>query len=446
MRNIVLVLLIALLATVSIHAVKVNVKVDIESTPENNNNNSIQNIKPTTTISETPAKPDNDDSGASIMSIGEFDEAVSSDPDPSLLDFPTQMARYIKSYDKTYPRAELVQRARAFRENLLEVVNWNHNPDRSYDQTLNQYSDLDDDEFRHRIAGIDPKALETIQSLAELDEANEAELDEYEVELDEAHSLPEKLNYPGRPIDIDPISGRGGKRADGMPIPIVSAGNAANPETSLDWKARGKVTSIKQQGICGACWAFSSMAALESAYAIKTNRLQNLSPQWLVDCNTGADPQYGGQKNRACEGGAPQLAYNFLKTNPAVLDSVYPYKGRKGACMRVANTGIVTKGFEQIRNDANRIKASLSISPLVVLLSSSTKPFRSYNKGIIDGSACGSEVDHGVTLVGYGSQGGVPYWVIKNSWGERWGERGYARIRRGRNICGIESWAIRPLL
>lgn len=206
------------------------------------------------------------------------------------------------------------------------------------------------------------------------------------------------------------------------------------PQT-FDWRDEGAVNPIKDQGACGSCWAFSTVANLEGIYYVKSKKSINLCEQQLIDCDSD---------DNGCDGGLMENALKYVKTNGLGLSKDYPYKAKKGTCKKV-HPAIHIKGFHFAPSqDEESIKEMLvKTGPLSIAINA--EPLQFYSSGIIDANA--SECDpqglnHGVAIVGYGSEQGNSYWVIRNSWGENWGEEGYFRIALGKGICGVNSYVI----
>ncbi|XP_021071505.1 cathepsin 8-like [Mus pahari] len=214
----------------------------------------------------------------------------------------------------------------------------------------------------------------------------------------------------------------------------------------VDWRRRGYVTSVKHQGRCNSCWAFSVAGAIEGQMFRKTGRLVSLSAQNLVDCSRM-------EGNRGCYTGSTFYALKYVWNNGGLeAELTYPYEGREGHCRylpersaaRITDLSFVSNSEEDL------MRAVATIGPISVGIDASHESFTFYRGGIYYEPKCGSNtVNHGVLLVGYGYEGresdGRKYWLIKNSYGEGWGMNDYMKIARGRNNhCGIATYAVYP--
>ncbi|KAM7463864.1 hypothetical protein LguiA_031985 [Lonicera macranthoides] len=218
---------------------------------------------------------------------------------------------------------------------------------------------------------------------------------------------------------------------------------------SFDWREKGAVTNVKMQGSCGACWAFSTTGAIEGANFIATGKLLNLSEQQLVDCDHTCDPRDKNACDNGCLGGLMTNAYKYLINEAGGIEEEesYPYTGKLGECkFRPEKVAVKITNFTNIPVDENQIQANLvHHGPLAVGLNAVF--MQTYIGGVSCPLICGKKwVNHGVLLVGYGSKGFSilrfgykPYWIIKNSWGKRWGENGYYRLCRGLGMCGMNT-------
>ncbi|MCL7028206.1 hypothetical protein MKW94_007290 [Papaver nudicaule] len=222
----------------------------------------------------------------------------------------------------------------------------------------------------------------------------------------------------------------------------VNAGDEL-PE-HVDWREEGAVVGVKNQGSCGSCWAFSTVAAVESLNKIATGDLVSLSEQELVDCDTS---------NSGCNGGLMDYAFQFIIKNGGIdTEDDYPYKAKDGECdVSKKNTHVVTiDGFEDVpANDEKALQKAVSNQPVSVAIEASGLGFQLYTSGVYTGR-CGTALDHGVTAVGYGTENGTDYWIVRNSWGPQWGEEGYIRLERNlaytnKGKCGIAKMASYPL-
>jgi len=204
----------------------------------------------------------------------------------------------------------------------------------------------------------------------------------------------------------------------------------------VDWRAKGAVTAVKDQGQCGSCWAFSATEAIESYFFLKTGQLVELSPQQITSC----DKVDGG-----CNGGWPYRAYQYVKTAGGMeRASDYPYTsgtGNTGVCKFDSSkvvSGSRLNSYTSIQQSESQLQVALNNGPASVCVAADA--FQSYRGGIL--RSCPGSIDHCVQAVGYDSDN--QYWIVRNSWNTNWGEDGYIRIAMGQNLCQISEDATFP--
>lgn len=226
-------------------------------------------------------------------------------------------------------------------------------------------------------------------------------------------------------------------------IRYMRLSNVAIPD-SVDWRTKGYVTPVKDQGQCGSCWAFSAVASLEGQHFKASGKLVSLSEQQLVDCSS----RYG---NQGCNGGFMTQAFRYIKANKGDdTESSYPYKARDGKCkFDPKSVGATVTGYVEIASgDEDALtEAIATVGPISVAIDASQPSFQFYSSGIYTDDSCSStQLDHGVTAVGYGSLGqGQDYYIVKNSWASGWGDNGYILMARNQdNMCGIATMSSYP--
>ena len=213
--------------------------------------------------------------------------------------------------------------------------------------------------------------------------------------------------------------------------------------TSIDWRTKGAVTPVKNEGSCGSCWSFSTTGSLEGLHAINDGSLLSFSEQQLVDCSSS----YG---NNGCNGGQMDFAFKYVAANGIELESVYPYTAKEGTCkFNSTKVAFRNTGFTDVPSKNNDALASaVTIQPVSITIEIDQSVFQFYTSGILNSKTCGTNVNQGVLVVGYGTESNQDYWIVKNSWGSTWGEQGYIRIAKqsgiNAGICGIAMAASFP--
>ena len=214
-----------------------------------------------------------------------------------------------------------------------------------------------------------------------------------------------------------------------------------NINKKIDWVKRNKVTPVKNQGSCGSCWAFSAVGAIESKIAIDGHSIKNLSEQMVLDCS---------MLNYGCNGGFMHTAFDdIMKMGGISKESEYPYIAFKKQCnlnvSREEGTNIMGYNFV-LSHSINALKNAVQKQPVCIALAGDSKDFLFYGGGILDNQNLSTEINHAVLLVGYNEEAEIPYWIIKNSWGEQWGEKGYIRIKmsNGTGIVGMNQYGVYP--
>jgi len=207
---------------------------------------------------------------------------------------------------------------------------------------------------------------------------------------------------------------------------------AGSTPASVDWRAKGVETPVKNQGGCGSCWAFSATETMESRYAIATGNLVKLAPQAFVDCVQNPK-ECGG--TGGCEGAVEELAFNLTAHQGQPLEADYPYTGEDGQCKQYT-AAVTCEGFVKLpENDAGALQAALADGPVSVGVAASQWSF--YGGGVFDGctGTTGAIQNHGVSAVGYTPE----YWIIRNSWGAGWGQDGYIYLSRAKDNVTTED-------
>ncbi|GAV81812.1 Peptidase_C1 domain-containing protein/Inhibitor_I29 domain-containing protein [Cephalotus follicularis] len=300
--------------------------------------------------------------------------------------FETWMSKHGKTYESF---EEKLHRFEIFKDNLKHIDERNKEVS-SYWLGLNEFADLSHEEFNNKYFGLKPDFTRRRETCGE---------------------------FKYRDVEVLP--------------------------KDVDWRKKGAVGAVKNQGSCGSCWAFSTVAAVEGINQIVTGNLTSLSEQELIDCDKSF--------NNGCNGGLMDYAFKYIMATGGLRkEEDYPYIMDEGICEEEkGQRDIVTiSGYQDVpRNDEESLLKALAHQPVSVAIEASGRDFQFYSGGVFDGH-CGTELDHGVAAVGYGSSKGLDYIIVKNSWGPKWGEKGYIRMKRNtgkpEGLCGINKMASYP--
>ena len=310
-----------------------------------------------------------------------------------------QFTGFQERFDKKYTTDdEFNDRFTIFQKNLNAIVEHNLDLTQNFTMGVNQFTDMTPEEFKVHVSGLAPK----------------------------------KFGLKFGAADCSSFSGTGKTVPD-----------------SYDWRSHGAVTPIKDQGQCGSCWSFSATGAMEGAWAIKHGDLVSLSEQELVDC---AGIRYG---NMGCNGGLMDSAFKFAVDKGMCAESSYAYTSgttqTAGSCKSCSSVVSFSGCADVAPNNQVALKEAVANGPVSIAIEADTRYFQSYSGGVLTAATCGTTLDHGVLVVGYGEEDGQKYWLVKNSWGTSWGDDGYLKIARSEStsdggVCGIAMQPSYPIV
>jgi len=231
--------------------------------------------------------------------------------------------------------------------------------------------------------------------------------------------------------ELEPIgSEEDHEESESVPVPA-----------SYDSVKMGHVTPVRDQNLCGSCVAFASMAAIETCFTRVTGVFSDFSEQQLLDCSYG--DRYGAN---GCNGAWIDAYFHWLnKTNNNLLaEATYPYENNEPALtcptgLPSYNRGAKVTNYVVTRNGTEETLKKLVAKHGAVVTFVAATPWSNYKDGIFWGcnSTTNNTLNHAVAVVGYGTDRGMDYWILKNSWGANWGENGYIRLQRGVGMCGV---------
>jgi len=285
-------------------------------------------------------------------------------------------AEYVQEFSKFYTPNEHKLRRTIFEARLADIKRHNADPTQTYKRGVNKFSDLTTAEFKAFLGG---------------------------------GIIPTKF--------LSSTAGTFKRTVSMSDLPSV-----------VDWRKQGVVTPVKDQGGCGSCWAFAATETIESIVAIKNKSAPLiLSEQNMVSCTPNPD-ECGG--SGGCEGATAELGFDYVKQKGISSEKVYPYRGITGKCQELAKAVTIT-GYVKLPENSHDdlMNAVATVGPIAITVAASE--WIDFENGVFDGCVKDADLDHGVQLVGYGSDSkGGDYWQVRNSWGSFWGEQGYIRIKR----------------
>jgi cathepsin L len=306
-------------------------------------------------------------------------------------------AHWMHAHNRTYStRDEYTRRLSAFRANVDAIATHNANAAASFKMAINEFGDLTNAEYRARFDGM------------------RAALAKHQMSRRAAEVRRRMLGV---------ANGHDDKSADLLGV------------ESLDWREKGIVAPIQSEGQCGACYTLAALDSVNAAWALKTSLLVVASNQQILDCS-------GPEGNQGCNGGFPDQVFQYIVDNKGICqDPDYSWRAVQGNCMANNCTRVMTiTGFKDLPvGDETALFAAAGKTVVSIAIDASAQSFQFYKSGVFDDPQCPTQLEHTMAVVGYGSDSGKPYWIMRNVWGGAWGEQGYVRMVRGKNMCGLAN-------
>jgi len=302
-------------------------------------------------------------------------------------EYQSEFTNFMIKFNKKYTADELFSRFDNFKNKLDLVTEFNAQAGNTFTKGINAYSDMTSAEMKAKLNGYKPRT-----------------------------GAAKNVQMPAAVGDLP---------------------------AALDWRTVGAVTGIKDQGQCGSCWSFSATGSMEGAHFLKTKNLVSLSEQQLMDCS-------GPEGDDSCEGGLMDYAFTYVIKNGGICsEASYPYQEKDEACKTgCAVVATISSYIDIPSGNETAIGYAIQNGPISIAIEADQSVFQDYQTGVLSSSACGTNLDHGVLIVGYGHDNttGLDYWIVKNSWGTSWGLNGYVWLARGQNECGLDLAASYPVV
>lgn len=341
------------------------------------------------------------------VDLSSFPESSSSSPLSSQDEW-SHFTHFQAQFGKVYATlTEMTHRFEIFCTNLRTILSHNSDDTATYRLGINQFADLTPEEFKTQFIGKSSKYMNLKVKTGQSQSKSQS-----------------KTNTKTKTKTTTACS--------------TFVGTKRIVPLSFDWRDYNAVSPVKDQGQCGSCWSFSSSGAMEGAWAISSGKLVSISEQQLVDCSV----KYG---NNGCNGGLMDNAFFYAIDNGMCAEAAYPYTHTDGnPCKNCSVVARFSGCADVVANNQLVLREAVATAPVSIAIEADTKYFQFYSSGVLTDNECGTNLDHGVLIVGYGTDVGTntPYWIVKNSWGPTWGESGYVRIKRSlltddAGVCGI---------